>query len=342
MSNEIMKQESQLDNVHKSERNIEVVTTEIKTLCEQARALALSYAIEIGRRLDEAKGMLSHGEWSEWLKNEVDFSQSTANNYMKLFEEYGDMQISIFGAELKSQTLGNLSYTKALKLLSIPADEREDFVSDNNVEDMSVRDLDKILKERDEAIKRAEEAEKIEKEKEEALNQLEDALKEIEEYKTRVDNANSEINTLNEKLDKSKLAEKKAKEKVKELKDNPEISDDVMNKITADAEAKAAEEAKAEIEKQVAQAQKKLEDALKEKETAETNLLIAQNKVSELEKKIQLSDPKVTEFKTIFEQVQSDLSKLDNALESIEDDNIKEKLSKAIAAVVGKYIVKEV
>ena len=337
-----MKQESQLDNVHKSERNIEVVTTEIKTLCEQARALALSYAIEIGRRLDEAKGMLSHGEWSEWLKNEVDFSQSTANNYMKLFEEYGDMQISIFGAELKSQTLGNLSYTKALKLLSIPADEREDFVSDNNVEDMSVRDLDKILKERDEAIKRAEESERIEKEKEEALNQLEDALKEIEEYKTRVDNANSEINTLNEKLDKSKLAEKKAKEKVKELKENPEISDDVMSKITADAEAKAAEDAKAEIEKQMAEAQKNLEDALKAKEAAETNALIMQNKIDELEKKVQLSDPKVTEFKAIFEQVQSDLSKLDKALGAIEDDSIKEKLSRAIAAVVGKYIVKEV
>ncbi len=61
-----------------------------------------------------------------------------------------------------------------------------------------------------------------------------------------------------------------------------------------------------------------------------------------LQKKVQLSDPKVTEFKTIFEQVQSDLSKLDKALGQIEDDNIKEKLSKAIAAVVGKYIIKEV
>ena len=177
MTNEIMNQENQLDNVQKTERNIDVVTTEIKTLCEQARALALSYAIEIGRRLDEAKGMLSHGDWSEWLKNEVNFSQSTANNYMLLFKEYGSMQISIFGAELKSQSFGNLSYTKALKLLSIPGEEREDFISDNNVEDMSVRDLDKLIKERNEAVKRAEELAEIEKEKEEAHNLLDNALK---------------------------------------------------------------------------------------------------------------------------------------------------------------------
>lgn len=337
-----MKQENQLDNVQKPERNIEVVTTEIKTLCEQARALALSYAIEIGRRLDEAKGMLSHGEWSEWLKNEVEFSQSTANNYMLLFKEYGSTQISIFGAELKSQSFGNLSYTKALKLLSIPKEEREEFAEEHSVEDMSVRDLDKLIKERDEAVKRAEKLEKIEKEKEEAHNLLDDALKEVEGYKQKFDNAEDEIINLNEKLEKAKAAEKKAKEKLKELKENPQISDEDMERIRAEVQEELAADAKTKIEEKIASANMEKEEALRLKEAAESKALIMQNRIDELEKKVQLSDPKVTEFKTIFEQVQSDLMKMDRALEAIEDDSIKEKLTRAITAVVSKYIIKEV
>lgn len=334
MENAMIKSENRL----KEKRSIEVVTTEIKTLCSQARALALSYAIEIGRRLDEAKDLLQHGEWSEWLKNEVEFSQSTANNYMMLFKEYGDVQISIFGAELHSQTFGNLSYTKALKLLSIPSDEREEFVKENNVEDMSVRDLDKLIKERDEAIKRAEELEEANTQREETQNLLDSVLKEIEEYKQKFDNAENEIHNLNEKLEKTKLSEKKAKEKVKELKENPKISDDVMSKITAEAEAKAAENAKTEIEDRIKDAQERLAKAETDKKAAEENAQRMQEKLIQLEKQVQMSDPKVTEFKTVFEQVQTDLQKLDKALNAISDDDMKEKLKKAIAAVVGRYV----
>jgi len=79
-------------------REIEVVTAEIKEIKRQAQNMALMYAIEIGRRLVEAKSVLPHGKWGEWLKCEVNFSQATANNFMKLFEEYGSAQISIFGA----------------------------------------------------------------------------------------------------------------------------------------------------------------------------------------------------------------------------------------------------
>ena len=70
-------------------REIEVVTAEIKEIKRQAQNMALMYAIEIGRRLVEAKSVLPHGKWGEWLKCEVNFSQATANNFMKLFEEYG-------------------------------------------------------------------------------------------------------------------------------------------------------------------------------------------------------------------------------------------------------------
>ena len=94
-------------------REIGVITQEIRQLCQQAQATALMYIVEIGRRLVEAKGTLQHGEWGGWLENEVGFSQSTAENYMRLFEEYGASQITIFGASVDSQTFAKLPYSKA-------------------------------------------------------------------------------------------------------------------------------------------------------------------------------------------------------------------------------------
>ena len=78
-------------------RTAEAVALEIRTLQRQAQGIILSYAIEIGRRLEEVKAMLPHGEWGAWLKNELDYSQSTAQNFMKVFREYGDNQQSMFG-----------------------------------------------------------------------------------------------------------------------------------------------------------------------------------------------------------------------------------------------------
>lgn len=128
-----------------AQRDIQTVTTEIRTLHRQAQGMILNYAIEIGRRLKEAKSLLEHGEWGEWLETEVDFSRSTANNFMKIFEEYGAKQVSLFG-DANSQTIGNLPYTHALKLLAVPAEEREEFVEEHHVEDLSSRELDRLIK----------------------------------------------------------------------------------------------------------------------------------------------------------------------------------------------------
>ena len=104
-------------------RTVEAVTLEIQTLQRQAQQLLLGYAIEIGRRLVEVKAMLPHGQWGTYIKEQVGYSQSTANNLMRIFEEYGAAQQSIFGPEANSQALGNLSYTKALRLLARRAEE---------------------------------------------------------------------------------------------------------------------------------------------------------------------------------------------------------------------------
>ena len=66
-------------------RTVEQVTLEIQTLHKQAEQMVLGYAIEIGRRLVEVKAMLPHGAWGDYLKNKVNYSRSTANNFMRIF-----------------------------------------------------------------------------------------------------------------------------------------------------------------------------------------------------------------------------------------------------------------
>ena len=139
-------------------RTIGMVTQEINQLTAQAQRLILGHAIEIGRRLTEAKQMLSHGEWGKWLKEEIHYSKSSANNMMRIFDAYGSTQMGLFGPEANSQTFGDLEYSKALALLSVPAEEREQFAQEVDAEHISVRQLKAAIQERDAAQEQAAEA----------------------------------------------------------------------------------------------------------------------------------------------------------------------------------------
>ena len=235
-------------------RDIDVITSEIHDLCNEAKRTVLLYAVEIGRRLVEAKEVLPHGEWGKWLEHSVHFSQSTANKHMQLFEAYGSRQMSLLGAELNSETFTNLSYSQALKLLAVPENEREEFVKKNNVEDLSTRELDRLIKERDEAKKQLQDT--IEDARE--INMRKRQLEAItEEQKAELERAKANADELKAKLEKAKAQEKKAKDKLKQLKDDPEVPKELQDKLRSEAAAKAAEEIKAGI----AEAEKRAREA---------------------------------------------------------------------------------
>lgn len=157
-------------------RTIGMVTQEINQLTAQAQRLILGHAIEIGRRLTEAKQMLSHGEWGKWLKEEIHYSKSSANNMMRIFDAYGSTQLGLFGPEANSQTFGDLEYSKALALLSVPAEEREQFAQEVDAEHISVRQLKAAIQERDAAQKQAAEAAAERELAEDALREKEKAI----------------------------------------------------------------------------------------------------------------------------------------------------------------------
>ncbi len=127
-------------------RNIDQIAVEINVIKEQARNTLLQASVEIGRRLVEAKVMIGHGNWKNWLIENVEYSERTAQNLMSIYHEYG--------LKPASEAMQSLPYTKALELLKLPGAEREEFVEANNVEDMSTRELEAVIKELNEERKK--------------------------------------------------------------------------------------------------------------------------------------------------------------------------------------------
>lgn len=130
---------------------------EIRELTRQAKAMTLYYGVEIGRRLTAAKELVPYGKWGDWIKANTEFSQATATRFMRVFDEYGAAQIGIFGAEVESSTLQNLSISNALRLLAVPEEEREEFAEAVDAENLSARELEQAIRERDAARKALEE-----------------------------------------------------------------------------------------------------------------------------------------------------------------------------------------
>ena len=301
-------------------RDIGIITAEIKEVKRQANNMALMYAIEIGRRLVEAKSVLPHGEWGGWLKNEVDFSQSSANNFMKLYEEYGQVQISVFGAVANSQTIGNLAYSKALQLLALPENEREKFAEEVGAEDMTVKELKAAIDERNDAIKRAEEAEKRAQDIAEKQQAMEKAVKEAAGFAAEAKELKAKISTLESELEKASEAPKLSTEEIDNIKLN----------ALKEAKEKAAEEVKKKIEK----AKAEIEKAVDKQKTAEQRVLELQERLEVTQKQLKTANPEIAAFKTLFEEVQKTAQSLKHKLAKIKADSpdVADKLSAALKA----------
>ncbi|MBP3442425.1 MAG: DUF3102 domain-containing protein [Clostridia bacterium] len=327
------------DNALTFERNIDVVTSEIIMLRDQARSMAITYIIELGKRLTEAKALLPHGEWGDWLENKVEFSQKTATDYMRIYEEYGMDQLSVIpGAN--QQAISNLSYTKVLALLAVPREERAEFIEKNDVENISTRELNKAIKERDEALKRAEEAEKLNElvENEKARAELNE--KEAAKSAQKVKELSESVSDLNLKLEKAKEAEKKAKAKLKELKENPTVPQETIDKLKAEAEAEASEKSAKDLEKKMAEANEMLQKAQTEKEAAELEKKKALEKVESLEKQLRMQNPDATEFKRLFELLQNDIINTLKALAKVKtsDPVLAMKFENAVQTLLKTHI----
>ena len=320
-------------------RDAVTVAAEIKVIVQQTRFVMTTAAVEIGRRLVEAKELVPHGEWGEWLQRELDFSKSRANDLMRLYNEIGQDQEKMFGGNL--QTFGNLPYTKVLKLLAIPEEEREAFAEENHVADMSTRELDAAVREYKEKLEQAETEKaslqgQLDAAKETIAGQnklqltrvgeLDKARKAKEDAEATANRLRREIETEQAKtrdaLRQAEAAQRRAQEAEKEAAEAT-ASEDVMAQLRADANQAAATEARANVEKAQAAAR-----------AAEDRVAELEAKLEAAQKAAKIAVPELTEFNLLLQKIQESFTRMLEIRRAM-DAETKDKLTKALVALTA-------
>lgn len=339
-------------------RTPEIIAGEIRTFT----ASMLNNIIEIGRRMVEVKDLLPHGSFGQWIKENTGYSQSTANNFMRLFLEYGADQGSLFGAEVKSQTFGNLSYTKALALLAVPEGEREQFAEEHDVENMSTRELEQAIKDKKAAEERAAALEKelveIEDGHELALAELTDQLNELRINAAKGKEALKERAGLLDEIEKAQLTEKELRDQIHDLENRPiatvkERDEQAIEEAVQKAKAAAAvewnertakltqelEKAKTATDKLKAKADKADAGAAEKVAAAEAEAEKLRRELEAARKAAKLSDANVTAFSIHFKAFQETAQALFAALGKIADADISTaaKLAGGVEQLFSRY-----
>lgn len=305
------------------------VTVEIKTLQRQAQQMVLTYAIEIGRRLTEAKTLVEYGGWGTYIKETLGYSQSTANNFMRLFEEYGKSQQSLFGGEADSQTFGNLTYTQALALLALPAEEREEFVESHAVSEMSTRELEQAIKERDEAKAALQEEKEMSAAMEEQARAADDIAQKAADRVRRLEQELEELKA--RPIDVA--VEAADPEEVKKAVDAAVVAEREKAKGEADKLSAKLDKAKAEREK--------LEERLKAAEAKAGDAAAgASAEVEELRRQLAMADPVTAEFKGLFAQAGQLVGRMLELVEQAPEDK-RPNLTAALKALAGQMAATE-
>lgn len=339
-------------------RDIETVTAEINIITVQTQRGLLSGAIEIGRRLVEAKSMVPHGEWGKYLQERVNYSQSSANNLMKLYQEYGDNQASLFSDFANSQTFQNLTYTKALAMLALPADLRQSFAEEHDVENMSTREVQGAVQAELDAMKAA--AGELEKKLDDACEnndilrqRLEDARAEAEDLKESAEQAESraaaaadsekaaleKVDKLTKQLATAKRKEQKASEALKQAREHPEIPEAMMEEMRQQVAADAAAKATEDLQKQLAEAKEQVAATVKAREAAQKEIAEVQEKLAAAERAAKMQNPDVAVFQSLYIQLQETWNKTVGAYIKVQqaDETSAANCKRALDAAIAKF-----
>ena len=303
-------------------RTIETITDEIL----DAKRTGGEAILTIGRCLIEAKDMLPHGEWLPWLNERVELSARAAQRFMRLAREWSN-----------PTTLSDLGASKALALLALPVEEREQFVEDHNVIDMSARQLKEAIRERDEARKAAETAKADASAAEQARAKMAEDMRTtqnlLESARADADSAGSRARVLEEKL---RMLQEQPVEVAVETVVDPEALEK--------ARAEAVAEMQAKLDK-AREAKKRAEDRQKIAEDALEQVRLQLEEQAKAEKKAALgADKDVAQFEVLFNQGQELANKMRGLLlkaRGREDQTAAqgmERALKALAEAVGRCV----
>lgn len=315
------------------ERTPAIIAGEINYIKRQAQQTLLAASVEIGRKLNEAKALVPHGLWEDWLTENVDYSQSTANNLMRIATEYGDEQVSLFSGKSNSETFASLTYSQAVALFALPMDQRQEFVENHDMEDLSTRELkekiaemkadeDDLRGEIDRLKQEAEESERDYNEKADALENTERALRDAQKAQKEAETMYTAAKKLADANAKEKdkavkakaAAEKKEADLMKQLNDATEE----IRRLEAEAQEKPEPE---QITMEAAVSEEALE-AQREKIAAEEREKLQEELRAEYEKKLSAAaNPDNQRCVLRFESFCAEYQRLTKAMQGLPEEN---------------------
>lgn len=179
--------------------------------------------LKIGENLCIIKELLPHGQWGEWLEKNVDYTPRTAQRYIKAFN-----LIQKLPEELDSK-MCCVGGTKLIELSSCKIDVVEDIVRNNDIDNMSVIELKKIIKDKKTESKPKKKkndinvAFEIPKELRRETNKYdnEEKLKryEIESHEINIETLKKELQKEIDEIEDDEYTQQEKENKVRELKE---------------------------------------------------------------------------------------------------------------------------
>lgn len=110
----------------------------LAALAAQARAYSENLAInmfQLGRVYTEAKKLVRHGEWGQWLQENSGMSERSAQQLMAVYARFGDQPQFM-----------SLEKSKLFKMLALPAGQEGDFAEEHDLEAMTSREVEAAVK----------------------------------------------------------------------------------------------------------------------------------------------------------------------------------------------------
>lgn len=118
----------------RAEANVSV----LDGLAAQARTLRLNINVnmwQLARVFVEAKDLVPHGEWGQWLQENADVSVRTAEDMMAAYRR--------FGGKAPFQTL---SPSQTFRLLPLPEGSEDRFAEEHDIQSMTTRQIQEAVK----------------------------------------------------------------------------------------------------------------------------------------------------------------------------------------------------
>ncbi len=208
-----------------TEFNIEKTTAEILILKDQTA----QNIIEIGRRLIEVKERLEHGEYLKWLKEKVDFTERTAQRFVKVATVFSN-----------TTPVSHLGTRKLLALAGLDEEDRQEVMRENKVEDMTTRELEKVVKEKKEIKKQLEEEQELSNELQEEIKEKEKQIKTLQNEIENIQIPKKEIiekEVVKEVIPENLILEKQELEdELKTLRARAEKAENTISRMKLDKE----------------------------------------------------------------------------------------------------------